>query len=111
MATEGFTRKDGVVALGGGVAGDLSGLVSSLYMRGIPFIQIATSLTAMVDSSVGGKTAVNLGEVKNIIGTFHQPDLVIIDPDFLQTLTFQFALNKLINENDQIVPFLLILMI
>lgn len=87
MAAEGFTRKDGVVALGGGVVGDLSGLVSSLYMRGIPFIQIATSLTAMVDSSVGGKTAVNLGEVKNIIGTFHQPDLVIIDPDFLKTLS------------------------
>ncbi|WP_125587739.1 3-dehydroquinate synthase [Companilactobacillus jidongensis] len=87
MATEGFTRKDGVVALGGGVVGDLSGLVSSLYMRGIPFVQIATSLTAMVDSSVGGKTAVNLGEVKNIIGTFHQPDLVIIDPEFLKTLS------------------------
>ncbi|WP_125565542.1 3-dehydroquinate synthase [Companilactobacillus insicii] len=87
MAAADFTRKDGVVALGGGVVGDLSGLVASLYMRGISFIQIATSLTAMVDSSVGGKTAVDLGEVKNIIGTFHQPDLVIIDPDFLKTLS------------------------
>lgn len=87
MADNGFTRGDGVVALGGGVVGDLSGTVASLYMRGIAFIQIATSMTAMVDSSVGGKTAVNLGKVKNIIGSFYQPDLVIIDPIFLNSLS------------------------
>ncbi|MQS89756.1 3-dehydroquinate synthase [Companilactobacillus mishanensis] len=87
MADNGFTRGDGVIALGGGVVGDLSGTVASLYMRGIAFIQIATSLTAMVDSSVGGKTAVNLGKVKNIIGSFYQPDLVVIDPIFLNSLS------------------------
>lgn len=86
MAEAGFTRGDGVIALGGGVIGDLSGVVASLYMRGIAFIQIATSLTAMVDSSVGGKTAVNLDTVKNIAGTFYQPDLVLIDITYLQTL-------------------------
>lgn len=87
MADNGFTRGDGVIALGGGVVGDLSGTVASLYMRGIAFIQIATSMTAMVDSSVGGKTAVNLGKIKNIIGSFYQPDLVIIDPIFLNSLS------------------------
>lgn len=87
MADNGFTRGDGVIALGGGVVGDLSGTVASLYMRGIAFIQIATSMTAMVDSSVGGKTAVNLGKVKNIIGSFYQPDLVVIDPIFLNSLS------------------------
>lgn len=87
MADNGFTRGDGVIALGGGVVGDLSGTVASLYMRGIAFIQIATSMTAMVDSSVGGKTAVNLGQVKNIIGSFYQPDLVMIDPIFLNSLS------------------------
>lgn len=87
MADSGFTRGDGVIALGGGVVGDLSGTVASLYMRGIAFIQIATSMTAMVDSSVGGKTAVNLGKVKNIIGSFYQPDLVLIDPIFLNSLS------------------------
>lgn len=87
MADNGFTRGDGVIALGGGVVGDLSGTVASLYMRGISFIQIATSMTAMVDSSVGGKTAVNLGKVKNIIGSFYQPDLVVIDPIFLNSLS------------------------
>lgn len=86
MAEAGFTRHDGVIALGGGVIGDLAGVVASLYMRGIAFIQIATSLTAQVDSSVGGKTAVNLAVVKNILGTFYQPDLVIIDPEFLNTM-------------------------
>jgi 3-dehydroquinate synthase len=87
MAAAGFTRQDGVIALGGGVVGDLAGLAASLYMRGIGFVQVATSLTAMVDSSVGGKTAVNLGPTKNIAGTFYQPDLVIVDPTYLTTLT------------------------
>jgi 3-dehydroquinate synthase len=87
MSEAGLTRHDGVIALGGGVIGDLAGVVASLYMRGIAFIQIATSLTAQVDSSVGGKTAVNLAVVKNILGTFYQPDLVVIDPEFLTTMT------------------------
>ncbi|CAK8053822.1 3-dehydroquinate synthase [Eupransor demetentiae] len=87
MADAGFTRADGVLALGGGVVGDLAGFTAASYMRGIAFIQVATSLTAQVDSSVGGKTAVNLKEVKNIIGAFYQPDLVLVDPDFLDTLS------------------------
>jgi 3-dehydroquinate synthetase len=87
MADNGFSRGDGVIALGGGVIGDLAGTVASLYMRGIAFIQVATSMTAMVDSSVGGKTAVNLGNIKNIIGSFYQPDLVLIDPLFLNSLS------------------------
>lgn len=87
LAMYGFTRGDGLVALGGGVIGDLGGFIASTYMRGIAFIQIATSLTAQVDSSVGGKTAVNLEMTKNIIGTFYQPDLVLVDSTYLQTLT------------------------
>lgn len=86
LANHSFTRDDGVIALGGGVIGDLAGLIASLYMRGISYIQIPTSLTAQVDSSVGGKTAVDMGEIKNIIGTFYQPDLVLVDPDYLKTL-------------------------
>ena len=87
MAACGFTRQDAIVALGGGVVGDLTGVIASLYMRGIAFAQIATSLTAQVDASVGGKTAVNMATVKNIMGSFYQPDMVLIDPDFLQTLS------------------------
>ena len=86
MAEKGFTRDDGLIALGGGVIGDLGGVVASLYMRGIALIQIATSLTAQVDSSVGGKTAINLSHTKNIAGTFYQPDLVLVDPTYLDTL-------------------------
>jgi 3-dehydroquinate synthase len=81
-----FTRSDGVLALGGGVVGDLAGFIASTYMRGIAYIQVPTSLLAQVDSSVGGKTAINLDTAKNIVGTFHQPDAVFIDPDTLQTL-------------------------
>ena len=81
-----MTRTDAVVALGGGVVGDLAGYVAATYMRGIGFIQIPTSLLAMVDSSVGGKVAVNHGVGKNIIGTFYQPDAVYIDTAFLKTL-------------------------
>lgn len=87
MAAAGFTRGDGVIALGGGVIGDLGGVVASLYMRGIAFVQIATSLAAQVDSSVGGKTAVNLGDTKNIVGSFYQPDLVLVDTTYLDTLS------------------------
>ncbi len=85
----GLTRSDVIVALGGGVAGDMGGLCSALYLRSIPCVQIPTSLLAMVDSSVGGKTAVNLDSGKNQMGTFTQPHLVLCDLDCLQTLTPQ----------------------
>ncbi len=75
-----------VLALGGGVTGDMAGFAASIYMRGIEFIQIPTSMLAMIDSSVGGKTGVDLPEGKNLMGTFHQPKLVLIDTDFLNTL-------------------------
>lgn len=91
MAADHFTRSDGVVALGGGVVGDLAGFTASIYMRGISFIQIPTSLLAQVDSSVGGKTAIDLGDAKNIIGTFYQPDAVYIDPNTLDTLTDRYV--------------------
>ena len=81
-----FTRGDCVVAVGGGVVGDLSGFAASCYMRGIDFYNIPTTLLAQVDSSVGGKTAVNFGGVKNIVGAFYQPKKVIIDPETLKTL-------------------------
>ncbi|WP_281165999.1 3-dehydroquinate synthase [Liquorilactobacillus sicerae] len=81
-----FTRSDGLLALGGGVIGDLAGLVASIYLRGISIIQVPTSLLAQVDSSVGGKTAIDLTAGKNLVGTFYQPDLVLIDPTVLQTL-------------------------
>lgn len=81
-----MTRSDGIIALGGGVTGDLAGFVASTYMRGIHFLQIPTSLTAQVDSSIGGKTGINSKMAKNMIGTFTQPDGVLIDPEVLQTL-------------------------
>lgn len=83
----GFTRGDAVVAVGGGVVGDLSGFAASIYMRGIDFYNIPTTLLSQVDSSVGGKTAINLDGVKNIVGTFYQPKRVLIDPDVLETLS------------------------
>lgn len=86
LAEEQFTRSDGIIALGGGVVGDLAGFVASTYMRGIAFVQVPTSLLAQVDSSIGGKTAVNGPKAKNIIGTFAQPDGVLIDPETVQTL-------------------------
>jgi 3-dehydroquinate synthase len=79
-------RHDGVIALGGGVVGDLAGFAAAVYLRGIPFIQIPTTLLAQVDSSVGGKTGVNMSGGKNLIGSFHQPRAVIIDLETLTTL-------------------------
>ena len=87
MAEHRITRSDAVVALGGGVVGDLSGFASAVYLRGISFIQIPTTLLAAVDSSVGGKTAVDLRAGKNLAGAFHQPALVLCDPLTLNTLT------------------------
>ena len=81
-----FTRTDCVVAVGGGVVGDLAGFVASAFMRGVDFYNIPTTLLSQVDSSIGGKTAVNFGGVKNIVGAFYQPKRVIIDPDTLKTL-------------------------
>ena len=86
MANFGMSRKDMVVALGGGVAGDMAGFAAATYMRGIRFVQIPTSLLAQVDSSVGGKTGVDIPQGKNLVGAFAQPSLVIIDPDSLDTL-------------------------
>lgn len=86
LAGHRFSRNDAVAALGGGVTGDLAGFAAATYMRGMEFIQLPTSLLAMVDSSVGGKTAVNLDAGKNLVGAFHQPCAVFCDTDFLATL-------------------------
>lgn len=87
MLSKGFTRKDCVAAVGGGVVGDLAGFAASAYMRGIDFYNIPTTLLSQVDSSVGGKTGINLNGIKNIVGAFYQPKAVIIDPDVLNTLS------------------------
>ncbi|MCX8032797.1 MAG: 3-dehydroquinate synthase [Thermoleophilia bacterium] len=86
LAEQGARRDDLVVALGGGVVGDLAGFAAATYQRGVPLWQIPTTLLAQVDSSVGGKTAVNLPAGKNLVGAFYQPDLVVIDPVTLDTL-------------------------
>ena len=86
MAREKLTRSDLLVALGGGVIGDLGGFAAASYLRGIDFIQLPTTLLAAVDSSVGGKTAVNLSSGKNLAGAFHQPGLVILDTNAFDTL-------------------------
>lgn len=86
MADCGLTRDSVVIALGGGVVGDLAGFSASTYMRGIPFVQVPTTLLSMVDSSVGGKTAINLESGKNLVGTFYQPLLVCADVSLLQSL-------------------------
>lgn len=86
MLEAGFTRGDCVVAVGGGVVGDLAAFTASCYMRGVDFYNIPTTLLSQVDSSIGGKTAVDLCGVKNAVGSFYPPKAVVIDPDVLQTL-------------------------
>lgn len=86
LLERGFTRTDCVVAVGGGVVGDLSGFAAASFMRGIDFYNIPTTVLSQVDSSIGGKVAINLDHIKNIVGAFHQPRRVLIDPDTLQTL-------------------------
>lgn len=86
MADAGFTRTDIVITLGGGVTGDMGGFAAATFLRGIRFVQIPTSLLAMADASVGGKTGIDLKEGKNLVGAFHQPSLVIEDVECLKTL-------------------------
>ena len=90
FAGNGLTRSDFAVALGGGVTGDMAGFAAATWLRGIRFIQIPTSLLAQIDSSIGGKTGVDTAEGKNLVGAFHQPSLVLIDPDTLATLPPRF---------------------
>ena len=87
LANNSFTRSDMVIALGGGVVGDMAGLAAATFLRGLGFIQIPTTLLAMVDSSIGGKVAVDLPQGKNLIGTFYQPDAVYTDSNLLKTLS------------------------
>lgn len=86
MVSAGLDRKSFAIALGGGVIGDLAGFAASIFFRGIPFLQIPTTIVSVVDSSVGGKTGINTPEGKNLIGSFHQPRLVLIDPATLLSL-------------------------
>ncbi len=86
LLESGISRRSTIVAIGGGVTGDFAGYLAALYMRGVSIIHVPTTLLAMVDSSVGGKVAVNLSAGKNIVGAFHQPEIVLADVDFLRTL-------------------------
>lgn len=86
MVDKGFTRRDCLLALGGGVVGDLGGFLAATYMRGIDFYTLPTSLLAQIDSSIGGKTALNFGGLKNMVGAFHHPRSVVVDPDTLASL-------------------------
>ena len=90
LAEKGFTRSDALIALGGGVVGDLTGFAAATYMRGIGFVQIPTTVLAQTDSSVGGKTAVDIAGGKNLVGAFYQPQLVLCDIDTLGSLTPEF---------------------
>ncbi len=88
-----ITRSDCLIALGGGVVGDITGFAAATFLRGLPYIQIPTSLLAQVDSSVGGKTAIDLPEGKNLVGAFKQPAVVLCDPDTLSTLPETFLID------------------
>lgn len=93
LASENFTRTDGIIALGGGVPGDLAGFTAATYLRGIRFIQIPTTFLAAIDSSVGGKTGINLSHGKNLTGAFWQPSLVICDPGTFRSLSYEIFLD------------------
>lgn len=95
MVKLGCDRSSILLALGGGVVGDLGGFVAATYMRGIPFIQIPTTLLAMIDSAIGGKTAVNLAAGKNLVGAIYQPKAVLVDPGFLETLPTRNVISSL----------------
>ena len=95
MLEFGMDRKDLLVSVGGGVVGDLGGFCAASYMRGIDFVNCPTTTLSMIDSSIGGKTAVDLGDTKNIVGAFWQPKLVIVDPDTLSTLPRRHFINGL----------------
>ena len=95
MLEKGFTRSDCVIAVGGGVVGDLAGFVAASYMRGVDFYNLPTTVLSQVDSSIGGKTAVNFGGVKNIVGAFYPPKKVLVDPAFLKTLPMRQIANGL----------------
>ena len=86
LSESGLERSDAVIALGGGVVGDVAGFAAAVYLRGVAFVQVPTTLLAQIDASVGGKTAVNMPAGKNLVGAFHQPKLVLIDIDTLRTL-------------------------
>jgi 3-dehydroquinate synthase len=86
LLTDGYGRDTAIVALGGGVVGDIAGFVAATYMRGVPYIQVPTTLLAMIDASIGGKTGVDTPTGKNLVGAFHQPAAVVADPDVLRTL-------------------------
>lgn len=86
LLADGYGRDTAIIALGGGVVGDLAGFVAATYMRGVPYIQVPTTLLAMIDASIGGKTGVDTPAGKNLVGAFHQPAAVIADPDVLRTL-------------------------
>lgn len=95
LLEKGFTRTDCIVAVGGGVVGDLSGFVAASFMRGIDFYGVPTTLLSQVDSSIGGKVAINLNGIKNIVGAFYQPKKVLIDPEVLKTLPIRQINNGL----------------
>ena len=103
LADSGMTRKDMIVALGGGVCGDMAGFAAATYLRGIDFMQIPTSLLAQVDSSVGGKTGVDLPQGKNLVGAFHQPIAVLIDPDTLNTLPDRFITENALEHIEDVI--------
>lgn len=91
-----FSREDLLISFGGGVVGDLSGFVAATYMRGIKWIQIPTTTLSQIDSSIGGKVAINFGNIKNILGAFYPPSYVFIDPNYLKTLSQRHYKNGLV---------------